>query len=73
MKVNDLRNNQIKLLEDLCYGDCFIYKDMLYTNMGATEANADYNRAYNLCSCKEKLFVKTIEVLPVKVEINIIG
>lgn len=72
IQINDRRKNpKVKILGDLIYGECFIYKEQLYINMGYT-ASIDLICVNNLYSCNIDYLPSEAKVTPVKIEINII-
>lgn len=72
IQINDRRENlKVKILCDLIYGECFIYKEQLYINMDYT-ASIDLIYVYNLYSCNIDYLPSEAKVTPVKIEINII-
>lgn len=72
IQINDKRKvPNTKKLDDLIYGECFIYKEQLYINMGYS-ASADLNLIYSLYSCCTDYLPSETKVIPVKIEINII-
>lgn len=72
IQINDIRKDiKIEKLDDIVYGKCFIYKEMLYINMGYNNI-ANQNFVYNLYSCDTDYLPGETQVTPVKIKIDII-
>lgn len=72
IQINDIRKDiKTKKLDDLFCGKWFIYKEMLYINMGYNDI-ANQNFVYNLYSCDTDCLPGETQVIPVKIKIDII-